>query len=180
METSADSHTKVRIRSPTTKGSKSKKANNERDRCKKCGKITNPPHWAKSCPEASSSAQIVLTSHPFSSSSEVVPPGLSAPANNSANSEHVEALAAIFRDGLSPGWIFLFFPSDEPRDSCQVRWLCGSSKNPMFAARDQTKHLSMVLDSGAEWIGVSRSQTSLAKRDEVDWFHCNWKPLEEI
>ena len=29
------------------KGGKSKKANNEKDHCGKCGKITNPPRWAK-------------------------------------------------------------------------------------------------------------------------------------
>ena len=44
----------------SSKGGKGKKANNERDRCKKCGKITNPPHWAKSCPEAVS-AQAAMT-----------------------------------------------------------------------------------------------------------------------
>ena len=45
------------------KSSKGKKSSSERDRCKKCGKITNPPHWARSCPEnSSSSAQVVLTS----------------------------------------------------------------------------------------------------------------------
>ena len=49
------------------KGNKGKKSNSERDRCKKCGKNTNPPHWAKSCPEnSSSSAQAVLTSTPVS------------------------------------------------------------------------------------------------------------------
>ena len=41
-------------------GNKSKKTNSERDGCAKCGKITNLPHWAKSCPENySSSAQAV-------------------------------------------------------------------------------------------------------------------------
>ena len=82
------------------KGGRGKKANNERDRCKKCGKITNPPHWAKSCPEAVS-AQAAMTPAP-SSSSEATPPGLSVPANNSANSESVTALAAVLRDVLSP------------------------------------------------------------------------------
>ena len=53
---------------PAGKGGKGKKTNNERDRCKKCGKITNPPQWAKSCLEAAS-AQVVLTSPPVSSSS---------------------------------------------------------------------------------------------------------------
>ena len=83
---------------PGGNGSKDKKANNERDRCKKCGKIPNPPHREKSCPEASSSsAQVVLTSPPASSSSEVAPPGLHAPVNNSANSGNVMALASILR-----------------------------------------------------------------------------------
>ena len=59
---------------PGGKGSKGKKANSEKDWCKKCGKITNPPHWANSCPEnSSSSAQAVLTSTPLSTSSEVAP-----------------------------------------------------------------------------------------------------------
>ena len=49
-------------------GNKSKKSSSERDPCKKCGKITNTPHWARSC---------VLTSTPVSSPPEVSPPGLS-------------------------------------------------------------------------------------------------------
>ena len=49
-------------------GNKGKKSSSERDRCKKCGKITNPPLWARSCPQNSSpSAQVVLTSAPVSS-----------------------------------------------------------------------------------------------------------------
>ena len=71
------------------KGGKGKKVNNERDRCKKCGKITNPPHRAKSCPEAVS-AQAAMTPAP-SSSSEATPPGLSVPVSNSANSESVQS-----------------------------------------------------------------------------------------
>ena len=47
VETSADSRTKVQIRSPAARGGKGKRANNEKDRCKRYGKITNPPHWAK-------------------------------------------------------------------------------------------------------------------------------------
>ena len=63
---------------PSGKGDKGKKSNSERDRCKKCGKITNPPPWAKPCPENfSSSAQTVLASTPISSPLEVAPPGLS-------------------------------------------------------------------------------------------------------
>ena len=62
------------------KGGKGKMSSSERDRCKKCGKITNPPHWATSCPENSSSfAQPVLTSTPVSSPPEVAPSGLSTP-----------------------------------------------------------------------------------------------------
>ena len=68
---------------PGGNGGKGKKANNERNRCNKCGKITTP-HWAKTCPEPSSSAQVVLTSHPVSSSSEVAPPCLPALWNNGA------------------------------------------------------------------------------------------------
>ena len=94
---------------PGGKGGKGKKANNESGRCKKCGKITNPPHWAKSCPEACSSAQVVLTSLPVSSSSEVAPPGLPAPV-------------------LVSRWIFHICPSDKTRDTRKVRCLCGSSK----------------------------------------------------
>ena len=82
---------------PGGNGGKDKKANNKRDRCKKCGKIPNPPHRETSCPEASSSAQVVLTSPQASSSSEVAPPGLHAPVNNSANSANVMALASILR-----------------------------------------------------------------------------------
>ena len=47
---------------PGGKGRKGKKSNSERDRCKKCGKITNPPQWQDPCPEnSSSSAQVVST-----------------------------------------------------------------------------------------------------------------------
>ena len=56
------------------KGNKGKKPNSERDQCKQCGTITNPPHRAKSCPEnSSSSAQTALTSTPVSSPPEVAP-----------------------------------------------------------------------------------------------------------
>ena len=106
--------------------------------------------WAKSCPEASSSsAQVVLTSHPVSSPSEVAPPDLSAPVNNSANLENVAALAAILRDVLSPGG------SSESARATRRATLAKSAgyvvrhKFPVFVARDQTKHLSMVVDSGA-------------------------------
>ena len=42
------------------KGGKSKNAGNEKDRCKKCWKITSPPHWARSCPETAT-VQVALT-----------------------------------------------------------------------------------------------------------------------
>ena len=38
----------------------------------------------------------------------------------------------------------------------------------MFAARDQTKHLSMIVDSGRSAFGVPCSQTFLDKRDKVE------------
>ena len=134
------------------KGGKGKKANNERDRCKKCRKITNPPHWAKSCPEAVS-ASAAMTPAP-SSSSEATPPGLSVPVNNSANSESVTALAAVLRDVLSP------VGSPDSGRAARLAALARSSgyvvrhKFPVFAAREQTKQLSMVVDSGAEvhWV----------------------------
>ena len=111
------------------KGSKGKNADSDRDRCKKCGQITKPPHWAKSCTENySSSAQAVLTSTPISSSSEVAPRGLSTRVKSSANSENVVALAVILRDVLSPGGSSEVCPSSETRDSRHVCWMCGSSK----------------------------------------------------
>ena len=76
------------------KGSKGKKANIERDRCKEVWK--NHENYP-------SSAQAVLTSTPVPSPSEVAPPGLSTPVNSSANSENVVALATILRGVLSPG-----------------------------------------------------------------------------
>ena len=96
------------------------------------------------------SAQVVLTSPPPSSASETAPPGLPVPVNSSANSEKVFALAAILRDVLSPagfsgsGW------------AARLATLARSAgdvvrqKFPVFAARDQTKHVSMVVDSSAE------------------------------
>ena len=83
------------------KGSKGKKSRNEGDRCKKCGRITNPRHWARSFPEAVS-AQVALTSPPPSLVSETAPPGLPVHANIDVNLENVSALAAILRDVLSP------------------------------------------------------------------------------
>ena len=120
------------------KGGKRMKANNERDRCKKCGKITNPPHWAKA-----------MTPAP-SSSSEATPPGLSVPVNNSAKTERETALAAVLRDVLSP------VGSPDSGRAARLAALARSAgyvvrhQFPIFAARDQTKQLSMVGDSGAE------------------------------
>ena len=60
------------------------------------------------------------------------------------------ALAAILRDVLSPGG------SSESARATRLATLARSAgyvvrqKFRVFAARDQTKHLSMVLDSGAE------------------------------
>ena len=129
------------------KGNKGKKANSERDRCKKCGKITNPPQQKKTCPEnSSSSAQAVLTSPPVSSPPEVAPPGLSTPVNTIANPEHVVVLATILRDVLSPGG-----SSESTRGASPGQldmWFVKNS--PVFAARDQTKHLSIIVDSSAE------------------------------
>ena len=138
------------------KGNKGKKSSSERDRCKKCGKITNSPHWARSCPENSVfSAQVVLTSAPVSSPPDVAPPGLATPVNSSAN------LAAILRDVLSPGGSS---ESPEQRDSrLSPDQLDMFVKNSVFAARDRKKHLSMRSASG-----VSCSQTFLDKRDKVE------------
>ena len=89
------------------RGNKGKKSSSERDRCKKCGKITNPPHWAKSCPEnSSSSAQAVLTATPVSSPPEVAPPCLSTPVNSSANSEKRGGSGSDFERCLVFKWIF--------------------------------------------------------------------------
>ena len=79
----------------------------------------------------------------------MTPPGLLAFANNSANSENVVALAAILRD-LSPGG------SSESARATRLATLARSAgcvvrqKFLVFVARDETKHLSMVVDSGAE------------------------------
>ena len=60
------------------------------------------------------------------------------------------ALAAILRDVLSPGG-----SSESPR-AARLATLARSAGNVVrekffvFAARDQTKHLSMIVDSGAE------------------------------
>ena len=149
--TSADSLTKVRDSKSGGKGNKGKKSSSEMDRCKKCGKITNPPHWARSCPEnSSSSAQVALTSTPVSSPPEVAPLGLSTLVNSSANSENVVALAAILRDVLSPGG------SSESARAARLATFARSvgyvvrQQYLVFAARDQTKHLYMIVDSGAE------------------------------
>ena len=70
--------------------------------------------------------------------------------NSSANSENAVALEAILRDVLSPGG----YP-----ESARVARLATLARSagyvvrqefPVFAARDQTKHLSMIVDSGAE------------------------------
>ena len=85
-----------------------------------------------------------------SSSSEATPPGLSVPVNNSANSESVAALAAVLSDVLSP------VGSPDSGRAAGLAALARSAENvvrqkfPVFAARDQTKQLSMVVDSGAE------------------------------
>ena len=141
VKTSADSHAKVRIRSPAARAAKARKRTT-REIGKKCGKITNP------------SAQVVLTSPPASSSSEVAPPGLPAPVKKSANSENVVALEVILRGVLSPGG------SSESARATTLATLARSAgyvvrqKNPVFAARDQTIHLSMVVDSGAEEVNL--------------------------
>ena len=144
-ETSADSHTKDELRNPAARAPKARKRTT-----REVGASTNPSHWAKSCQEASSSAQIVLTSLPVSSSSEVGTAWTLCPVNNSANSENVVDLAAILRDVLSPGG------SSESARATRLATLARSAgyvvrvKYPVFAARDQTKHLSIVVDSGAE------------------------------
>ena len=85
-----------------------------------------------------------------SSSSEATPPGLSVPVNSSANSESVAALAAVLRDVLSP------VGSPDSGRAARLATLARSAgyvvrqKFPVFAARDQNKQLSMVVDSGAE------------------------------
>ena len=86
VETSADSHTNDQIRNPVAKAAKGAKARKRTTRdidAKKCGVITNPPHWARSCPEAVS-AQVVSTSPPLSSASETAASGLPVPVNNGA------------------------------------------------------------------------------------------------
>ena len=146
--TSADSHTKVWIPSPAARATKARSRTVGEIGARSVGKIKNPPLWAKSCPEnSSSSAQAVLTSTPVSSQPEVAPLGLSTPVNSSANWENVVALAAILRDVLSPGG------SPESARAARLARSAGyvvRQKFPMFAARDQTKHLSIIVDSGAE------------------------------
>ena len=104
VETSADSHTNDQIRNPVAmaaKGAKARKRTTRDIDAKKCGVITNPPHWARSCPEAVS-AQVVSTSPPLSSASETAASDLPVSVNNSANSENVSTLSAILRDVLFP------------------------------------------------------------------------------
>ena len=147
----------------SSEGGKGKKANNERDRCKKCGKITNPPHWAKSC-QVAVSTQVVLKSPPPSSASETAPPGLPV----SVNSENVSALAAIVTEVLSP------VGSSDSGRTARLTTVARSAryvvrqKFPVFAARDQTKHLSMVVDSSAEMRVVCPAHKHfMKKRDEI-------------
>ena len=96
-----------------------------------------------------------------SSSSEATPPGLSVSVNNSANSESVAALAAVLRDVLSP------VGSPDCGRAAGLAALARSAgyvvrqKFPVFAARDQTKQLSMVVELRSRGaFGVSRSNTS--------------------
>ena len=152
------------------KGNEGKKSKSEKDRCKKCGKTTNPPHWAKSCPEnSSSSAQAVLTSTPVSPPPEVAPPGLSTPVNNSAKFGKRGGSGSDFERCLVSKWIFRICPSDETRDSRKVCWICGSSK--MSCVRCTCSNQALVHGCGL-WhriaFGVSCSQTFLDKRDKVE------------
>ena len=79
----------------------------------------------------------------------MAPPGQSTPVNSSAHSEIVVALAAILRDVLSPSGSSESLQQRDSRLSPDEldMWFV---KNSVFAARDQTKHLSMIVDSGAE------------------------------
>ena len=99
------------------------------------------------------------TSHPVSSSSEVAPPGLPAPVNNSAN---VASLAAILRDVLSPGGSSESALSPGPL----VMWFV---KN--FLCSLHVIFLAFVHGRGF-WrrsaFGVSFSRTSHEQRDVVD------------
>ena len=98
-----------------------------------------------------------------SSSSEATPLGLSVPVNNSANSESVAALAAVLRDVSSP------VGSPDSVRAPRLAALARSAgyvvrqKFPVFAARDQTKQLSMVVDSGAEVHLVCPAHTHFMK-----------------
>ena len=65
VETVADSHTKVGIRSPAARAAKGRKRTTRETGARNVERSRNPAHWAKSCPEASSSAQVVLTSPRF-------------------------------------------------------------------------------------------------------------------
>ena len=95
-----------------------------------------------------------------SSSSEATPPGLSVSVNNSANSESVAALAAVLSDVLSP------VGSPDCGRAAGLAALARSAgyvvrqKFPVFAARDQNKQLSMVVNSGAEVHLVCPAHTS--------------------
>ena len=161
------------------KSVKGKKASNERDRCMKCGKITNPSHWAKSCLETIS-AKVALTTSPSLSVSEAVPPGLHLLLFNSADSEDTSALAAILRDALSLGG-----SSDSGR-TARLAALARSAgyvvrqKFLVFVARDQNKHLSMVGDSGAEVHLVCPAHKQFIKNVGKCSIRYNWRPLAEI
>ena len=90
-----------------------------------------------------------------SSSSETTPPGLSVPVNYSANSESVTALAAVLRDVLSQ------VGSPDSGRAARLAALARSAgyvvrqKFPVFAARDQTKQLSMDFMKKPVEIGCS-------------------------
>ena len=116
VETSADSRTKDQTNQAARVAKARKRTTKE---------ITNPPQWAKSCPEAVS-AQVAMTPAP-SSSSEATASGLSVPVNNSANSESVAALAERC---VVSSWISRLWQSHETSDARQVCWVCGSTEIP--------------------------------------------------
>ena len=96
------------------------------------------------------SVQVALTSPPPSSSSETAPTGLPVPVNSCANSENVAALAAFLRDVLSPVGSSYFGGETKLATLARSAGFVVRQKFNVFAARDKTTHLSMVVNSGAK------------------------------
>ena len=106
-ETSADSHTKVRVPSPAARATKARSRAVRGIGARSVGKSrirhTGQNDVQKILPLLRRLCSRQLRFHRHS---EVAPLGLSTPVNSSANSENVVALAAIFERCLVSRWIF--------------------------------------------------------------------------